>query len=123
MDLLVLLLRKRSPRFRWCDRASKEHLSNLQNLKIITKALTTPVNEHLYAKAREFGVNEAVWCLDFAINFPSIVDEVMKKITKLPFLFYTHPSSYYEIPEDFLKFEDMPAIPTSPHVLLPASDV
>ena len=93
------------------------------NLKIITKALTKQVNEHLYAKAMDLGVNQALGCLDFAINFPSIVDEVMKRITKLPFLFYTHPSSYYEIPEDFVKFEDMSAIPKSPHAPLPASDI
>ena len=40
----------------------------------------------------------------------------MKRITKLPFLFYTHPKSYYEIPQDFIKFEDMPSIPKPSHV-------
>ena len=74
-------------------------------VKLISKALTTIVNEHVFAKARELGLNEAVGCLEFAINFPSIVEEVMnKRITKLPFLFYTHPKSYYEIPQDFMKF-------------------
>ena len=58
-------------------------------VKLISKALTTIVNEHLFAKARELGLNEAVDCLEFAINFPSIVEEVIKRITKLPFLFYT----------------------------------
>ena len=62
-------------------------------VKLISKALTTIVNEHLFAKARELGLNEAVGCLEFAINYPSIVEEVMKRITKLPFLFYTHPKS------------------------------
>ena len=61
--------------------------------ELISKALTTIVNEHLFAKARELRLNEAVGCLEFAINFPSIVEEVMKRITKLPFLFYTHPKS------------------------------
>ena len=68
-------------------------------VKLLSKAITTKVNEHLFAKARELGLNEAVGCLDYAINFPSIVEEVMKRITKLPFLFYTHPESYYEIPQ------------------------
>ena len=45
----------------------------------------------------------------------------MKRITKLPFLFYTHPKSYYEIPQDFIKFEDMPSIPKPSHV--PLQDV
>ena len=81
-------------------------------VKHISKALTTIVNEHLFAKARERGLNyiEAVGCLEFAINFPSIVEEVMKRITKLPFLFYTHPKSYHKIPQDFMKFEDIPSI-------------
>ena len=62
-------------------------------------------------------------CLDFAINFPSIVDEVVKRINKLPFIFYTHPKSYYEIPEDFIKFEDMPTIPKAPNVQLSSRDI
>ena len=47
----------------------------------------------------------------------------MKRITKLPFLFYSHPESYYEIPQDFIKFEDMPSIPKPNHVTLPAQDI
>ena len=92
-------------------------------VKLVSKALTTIVNEHLFSKARELGLNEAVGCLDFAINFPSIVEEVMKRITRLPFLFYTHPQSYYEIPQDFIKFEDMPSIPKPSHVPLSPQDL
>ena len=63
-------------------------------------------------------------CLDFAIDFsPSIVDQVVKRINKLPFIFYTHPKSYYQIPEDFIKFEDMPTIPKTPHVQLSSRDI
>ena len=50
-------------------------------VKLISKAVTTIVNEHLFAKARELGLNEAVCCLEFAINFPSIVEEVIKRIS------------------------------------------
>ena len=92
-------------------------------VKLISKALTTIVNEHLFAKARKLGLNEAVGCLEFAINFPSIVEEVMKRITELPFLFYTHPKCYYEIPQDFIKFEEMLSIPKPSHVPLPPQDV
>jgi len=77
-------------------------MSQNKELNFVTKALPTLVNEHVFAKARELGFNEAVGCLDFAINFPTIVDEVMKRITKLPFIFYTHPKSYYEVPTDFV---------------------
>lgn len=61
--------------------------------------------------------------MDFAINFPTIVDEVMKRITKLPFIFYTHPKSYYEVPIDFVKFEEMPTIPKPPHGSLPSHEI
>ena len=47
----------------------------------------------------------------------------MKRITRLPFLFYTHPQSYYEIPQDFIKFEDMPSIPKPSHVPLSPQDL
>lgn len=98
-------------------------VTKFPTIDVTTKALTTQVNEHLFAKARELGLNEAVGCLDFAINFPSIVEEVMKRITRLPFIFYTHPKSYYEIPQDFIKFEDLPAIPKPAHVSLPTNDI
>ena len=58
-------------------------MSQNEDLKFVTRALPTLVNEHVFAKARELGFNEAVGCLDFAINFPTIVDEVMKRISKL----------------------------------------
>ena len=32
-------------------------------IKLISKALTTIVNKHLFAKSRELGLNEAVGCL------------------------------------------------------------
>ena len=47
----------------------------------------------------------------------------MKSITELPFLFYTHPESYYEIPQDFIKFEVMPSIPKPSHVPLPPQEI
>lgn len=97
--------------------------TKLPHLQITTKALTTQVNEHLFAKAKELGLNEAVGCLDFATNFPSIVEEVMKRITRLPFIFYTHPNSYYEVPQDFVKFEDLPTIPKPQYVPLPSRDI
>ena len=98
-------------------------MSQNEDLNFVTKALTTLVNEHVFAKARELGLNEAVGCLDFAINFPTIVDEVTKRITKLPFIFYTHPKSYYEVPIDFVKFEHMPTIPKPPHVSLSSHEI
>ena len=98
-------------------------MSQNEDLKFVTKALPTLVNEHVFAKARELGFNEAVGCLDFAINFPTIVDEVMKRISKLPFIFYTHPKSYYEVPIDFVKFEEMPTIPKPQHLSLPSHEI
>ena len=91
--------------------------------KLISKALTTKVNEHLFTKAQELGQWVAVGCLEFAINFPSIVEEVMKRITKLPFFFYTHPESYYKIPQDFIKFKYMLSISKPSHVPLPPQEI
>ena len=98
-------------------------MSQNEDLNFVTKALPTLVNEQVFAKARALGFNEPVGCLDFAINFYTIVDEVMKRITKLPFIFYTHPKSYYEVPIDFVKFEEMPTIPKPPHVSLPSHEI
>jgi len=56
-------------------------------------------------------------------RIPSIVEEVMKRKTKLPYLFYTHPESYYEIPQDFIKFEVMLSIPKPSHVPLPPQEI
>lgn len=56
-------------------------------VKLISKAFTTKVNENLFAKARELRLNEAVGCQESDINFPGIVEGVMKRIMKLSFLF------------------------------------
>ena len=98
-------------------------MSQNEDLNFVTKALTTLVNEHVFAKARGLGLNEAVGCSEFAINFSTFVDEVMRRITKRPFIFYTHPKSYYEVPIEFVKFEDMPTIPKPPHVSLSSHEI
>ena len=55
------------------------------------------------------------------ISNPSIVEEVMKRITKLPFLFYTHPESYYEIPQDSIKFRVYPVYPQTKSCSAPST--
>ena len=62
--------------------------SSYEYLKIVTKALPSKVTERLFKNASELILNEAAGFLDFSINFTSIVDEVIKRITKLPFTFY-----------------------------------
>ena len=58
--------------------------------KLISKALTTIVKRASLCQSRKLGLYEAVGCLEFAINFPSIVEEVMKKITNSPlFVLYS----------------------------------
>ena len=34
----------------------------------------------------------------------------MKHLTKLPFLFFTHPHSYYEVPQGYIPFDSFPTI-------------
>lgn len=96
-------------------------MSQNEDLNFVTKALPALVNEHVFAKTRELGFNEAVGCLDFAINFPTIVDEVMKRITKLPF--HLLHSSEVLLRSSQVKFEDMPTIPKPPHVSLSSHEI
>lgn len=74
--------------------------SQTKDLNFATKALPTLIN--VLAKAQKLGLNEAVGCLDFAINFPTTVAEVMKRVTRLSLIFYTHPKSYYEVSLHFI---------------------
>lgn len=66
-------------------------------VKLFLKVLMMKVNEYFFVKVWEFGFNEVVGCLDFVINFLSIVEEVMKRIIKFLFLFYIYLELYYEI--------------------------
>lgn len=71
--------------------------SSNEDLKIITKVLPTKIKKQIFEDAHKLGFNETVGCMNFAIIFPSIVNEVMKTIPTLPFIFYTHPKSQYKI--------------------------
>ena len=68
--------------------------------KFVMKAFTTLVNEHFFSRVRQECLTPET--LDFAQIFLSVVTELVKRITKLPFLFFTHPHSYYEVPQDYI---------------------
>ena len=59
--------------------------------KFVMKAFTTLVNELFFSRVRQECLTPET--LDFAQIFPSIVTELIKRITKLPFLFF-HSSSF-----------------------------
>ena len=76
--------------------------------KFVMKAFTTLVDEHFFSRVRQECLTPET--LDFAQISPSVVTELIKRIKKLPFLFFTHPHSYYEVPQDYIPFDSFPTI-------------
>ena len=76
--------------------------------------MTTEVNEHFNASTREFHQNTSVDTLQYAISFPSIVEEMLLRVCKQSFVFFTSPSSYYEVLDKFISFDTLPKIPYLP---------
>ena len=76
--------------------------------KFVMKAFTTLVNEHFFSRVRQERLTPET--LDFAQIFTSVVTELINRIPKLPFLFFSHPHSYYEVPEDYIPFDIFPTI-------------
>ena len=72
--------------------------------------MTTEVNEHFNASTREFHQNTSVDTLQYAISFPSIVEEMLRRVCKQSFVFFISPSSYYEVPDKFISFDTLPKI-------------
>ena len=76
--------------------------------KFVMKAFTTLVNEHFFSRVRQERLTPET--LDFAQIFKSVVTELINRIPQLPFLFFAHPHSYYEVPEDYIPFDIFPTI-------------
>ena len=76
--------------------------------KFVMKAFITLANEHFLSRVRQECLTPET--LDFAQIFPSVVTELIKRIKKLPFLFLTHPHSYYEVPQDHIPFDSFSTI-------------
>ena len=85
--------------------------------------MTTKVNEHFNASIREFHQNTSADTLQYAISFPIIVEEMLRCACKQSFVFFTSPSSYYEVPDKFISFDTLPEIPYRPFKYLSTEDL
>ncbi len=52
--------------------------------------------------------------LEFAMSFPVIVDELAKKVTVLPFHYYTRQHTFYEDAKNYLPIKDLKHILRQP---------
>ena len=67
--------------------------------------------------------NTSVDTLQYAIPFPSIVEEMSRRVCKQSFVFFTSPSSYFEVPDIFISFDTLPKIPYLPFKYLSTEDL
>ena len=74
---------------------------------IVTKAISTKVNENLFAQARM--MNPTPDTLEFCRLFPVVVEQLLMRMTTLPFIYHTKPS-YYEKPDTDFEFCQVPPI-------------
>ena len=58
------------------------------------KAVSTKKNENFFANVRMETPTPDV--LEFARLFPSVVEDYLMRITKLPLEYYTQPKTFYE---------------------------
>ena len=79
------------------------------DLNIYTKAVSTKVNENFYANIRMENPTPDV--LAFARLFQSVVEDYLMRISKLSFVYYTGPKSFYKkLGQGYLSLE-LPTIP------------
>lgn len=60
--------------------------------------------------------------LEFAVNFPIVVTELVKRSSKLPFNYFTHETSHYEVVQESLTPEQIPRIPRRPETHITDGD-
>ena len=60
--------------------------------------------------------------LEFAVSFPSVVQELLKKATTLLFHYFTSQDSHYEQAAGFIPFNELPQIPKIPTVEITEND-
>ena len=76
------------------------------------KSSLTLLIEHFNSKIRE--VYDVPGVLQYAHQFPSAVEEIIKRTTKCGFSYFTHRQSYYEVLESMISFEELPKLPRPP---------
>ena len=72
--------------------------------------MLTLVIENFFSKMR--ARNDMPTVLEFAYLFSPTIRETLKQLTDTSFVYYTSPSSHYEVPEMMtLSFVELPSIP------------
>ena len=89
----------------------REHADfDLENLDLSTLLTTMVENLHAVSHFK----NDTFSVLQYSMDFGTIVKEYLKRITKWAAKYYTHPTSYYPVPETHVNFKDLSYIPPIP---------
>ena len=78
--------------------------------------ISTKVNEYIFSSVRTRIVTPDT--LEFCHIFPVVVEDVIMRMAKLPFHYFTRSSSYYERPRDFAVVDRMPTMPSPTKVYI-----
>ena len=70
------------------------------------KTLLTTLVENLHAVSHHFK-HETFDALQYATDFGAISKKSLKRITKWGTKYFTHPSSYYPVPQTGMSFKDV----------------
>ena len=65
------------------------------------------INKHNNAQSRANAQNAAVDTLSYSISFPSVVEDEMKIISKLPYRYFTNEKQHYNLLEDVCKLKNI----------------
>lgn len=82
--------------------------------QISPSANTTKLNENFFSLVRAKVATPDT--LEFAIVFPKIVLDLLKRISELPFVYYTGKKAYYDTSSGFLPFSELPSLPRIPEI-------
>ena len=89
-----------------CLRSLVEHFPVCKDLSSLP--ISSTANENFFALVREQNMTPDT--LEFAMLFPNIVAELLKKCTVLPFAYYTGNKQYYEKVGGHIRWTELPQI-------------
>ena len=78
------------------------------------KSLTTLPNEHLHSLLRQQYAMPMQ--LQLSHSLIPVIEESLKKISNCGFKYFTNRTSYYEVPNSAIHFEDFPIVKNPPSV-------
>ena len=102
MTNLMINLKKINPEFKY---------------KVVFKALLTTQVENLHAVSHF--KNETFSTLQYAMDFGTIAKESLKQVSKWAAKYFTHPASYYPVPQTGMLVGDIKFTSLLPSKMLP----